>query len=84
MTISNPQYDIFSETYRSRDIESDVGDAESIIDLDFFPASTNISPTKLRVNINGTFVVGTMKRWDGSQWVNCLNTWDGTQWASVI
>lgn len=84
MTISSPQYDLFSGTFGTDSIESDIGDAESIIDLDFFSTSTNISPTKLRVNVNGTFVVGTMKRWDGSQWVNCLNTWDGTQWASVI
>ena len=83
MTISSPQYDLFSGTFGTDSIESDIGDVERIIDLDFFPASTNISPTKLRVNINGTFVVGSMKRWNGTQWVNCLNTWDGTQWASV-
>lgn len=80
MTISSPQYDLFSGTFGTDSIESDIGDAERIIDSEFFSTSL----VQLKVNINGTFIIGSMKRWNGTQWVNCLNAWDGTQWTSVI
>lgn len=80
MTISSPQYDLFSGTFGTDSIESDIGDAERIIDSEFFSTSL----VRLKVNINGTFIIGSMKRWNGTQWVNCLNAWDGTQWTSVI
>lgn len=62
----------------------ELGEAEWLVDADYFPAPTAPTGTQVR-HWNGTaWAVGTLMRWTGAAWEPAtLQRWTGTAWAPV-
>ena len=65
---------------------SDLGDAEWLIDADFFSVASEPPATGTQIKaFNGSsWITGTLKRWTGTEWkAETLQQWNGTAWVTV-